>query len=147
MAFTGLGTSAFMGPFLHIYILWLHLYEDWHGNIIFKIFSSILKFICWVCFWKKLKCSLHAKSPQSCLHFLTLWTVARQAPLSLGFSRQEYWSGLVCLPPGDLPTSRIKAVSLISPALAGGFFTTSTTWDAHVLGGLLKVLQKPCPQA
>ena len=45
-------------------------------------------------------------------------------------------------PPGDLPTSRIKAVSLTSPALAGGLFTTSTTWESHVLGGLLKVLQK-----
>ena len=50
-----------------------------------------------------------------------LWTVARQAPLSLGFSRQECWSGLPCPPPGDLPDPGMEPGS---PALAGGFFTT-----------------------
>ena len=50
-----------------------------------------------------------------------LWTIACQAPLSMGFSRQEYWSGLPFAPPGDLPDSGSKHVS---PALAGGFFTT-----------------------
>jgi len=59
---------------------------------------------------------------------VTLWTVARKAPLSMGFSRQEYWSGLPCLPPGDLPDRGIELVSLMSLALAGGFFTTSTSW-------------------
>ena len=63
--------------------------------------------------------------------FATLWTVARPAPLSIGFSRQEYWSGCPCPPPGDLPDTDIKTVSLMSPALAGGFFTTSSTWEAH----------------
>ena len=53
--------------------------------------------------------------------------VAHQAPLSMGFSRQEYWSGLLCPPPGDIPNPRIEPVSLLSPAWAGGFFTTSTT--------------------
>ena len=61
----------------------------------------------------------------------TLWTAARQAPLSLGFFRQEYWSGLPCPPPGDLPNPGIKPASLTSPALAGTFFTTSATWEAH----------------
>ena len=61
---------------------------------------------------------------------VTLWTVAHQAPLSMGFSRQEYWSGLPCLPPGSLPDLGIEPVSLMSPALAGGFFTTSATWEA-----------------
>ena len=56
--------------------------------------------------------------------FGTPWTVAHQTPLSLGFSRQEYWSGLLCPPPGDLPDPGIKPTSLMSPALAGGFFTT-----------------------
>ena len=51
-------------------------------------------------------------------------TVAHQAPLSIGFSRQEYWSGLPCPPPGDLPNPSIKPVSLTSLALAGRFFTT-----------------------
>ena len=63
--------------------------------------------------------------------FATLCTVARLAPRSMGFSRQEYWSGLPCSPPGDLPNPGIKPASLMSPALAGGFFTTSTTWEAH----------------
>ena len=49
----------------------------------------------------------------------TLWTVARQAPLSMGFSREEYWSGLPCPSPGDLPDPRIKPASFKSPALAG----------------------------
>ena len=47
----------------------------------------------------------------------TLWTVADQAPLSVGFSRQEYWRGLPCPPPGDLPNPGIKPASLMSPAL------------------------------
>ena len=63
--------------------------------------------------------------------FVTPWTVACQAPLSVGFPRQEYWSGLPCLPPGHLPDPGIKPTSLISPALASGFFTTSTTWAAR----------------
>ena len=62
----------------------------------------------------------------SCVQlFVTLWTLMHQAPLSMGFSRQEYWSGLPYPPPGDLPNPRIKPMSLMSPALAGGFFTTS----------------------
>ena len=63
--------------------------------------------------------------------FETLWTVAcPRAPLSMGFSRQEYCSGLLCPSPGDLPDPGIEPVSLTSPALAGGFFTTSTSWEA-----------------
>ena len=58
--------------------------------------------------------------------FATPWTVARQAPLSMGFSRQEYWSGLPCPPSGDLPDPGIEPASLTSSALAGGFFTTGT---------------------
>ena len=64
-------------------------------------------------------------------HVLTLRTVPLQAPLSMGFSRQEYWSGLPCLPPGDLPDPRLEPEFLMSPSLAGGFFTTSTTWEAQ----------------
>ena len=51
----------------------------------------------------------------------TLWTIAHQAPLSMGFSRPEYWSGLPCPPPGDLPDPRAEPVSLMSPALASMF--------------------------
>jgi len=56
--------------------------------------------------------------------FATPWTVARQVPLSMEFSRQEYWSGLPFPSPGNLPDPGIKPRSLASPALAGGFFTT-----------------------
>ena len=56
--------------------------------------------------------------------FVTLWTVACQAPLSMGFSRQEFWSGLPFSPPGDIPDSGIKPSYLKSSALAGRFFTT-----------------------
>ena len=67
----------------------------------------------------------YAKSLQLCPN---LWNVAHQAPLSVGFPRQTYWSGLLFPPPGDLPDPEIKPVSLMSPALAGRIFTTSTTW-------------------
>ena len=56
--------------------------------------------------------------------FATKRTVAHQAPLSMELSRQEYWSGLPCPPPKDLPNLGFKPESLESPALAGGFFTT-----------------------
>ena len=58
------------------------------------------------------------------------WTVACQALLSMEFSRQDYWSGLPCPSPGDLPNSEIAPMSLKSPALAGKFFTASATWKA-----------------
>ena len=67
--------------------------------------------------------------------FATLWTAAHQAPLSMGFSRQEYWSGLQCCPSGDLHDPGIKPVSLMSPVLAGGFFTTGATWEAPCIHG------------
>ena len=62
---------------------------------------------------------------------VTLWTVACHTLLSMGFSRQEYWNGMLCPPPGDLPNLGLEPVSLMSSALAGGFFTTRTTWKAH----------------
>ena len=66
----------------------------------------------------------------SCVQlFAILWIVACQVPLSMGFSRQEYWSGLPFPPPGDLPDPGIEPLSLASPALAGRFLTTSTTWE------------------
>ena len=62
--------------------------------------------------------------------FVTPWTVAHQAPLSIWFSREEYWSGLPCPPPGNLPDPGINSKSLMSPALPGRFFT-SGTWQVH----------------
>ena len=63
----------------------------------------------------------------------SLWTETHQAPLSMGFSRQEYWSGLPFVSPGDLPDPGIKPISLRSPASACRFFTTSAIWEAHIL--------------
>ena len=62
--------------------------------------------------------------------FAIPWTVARQAPLSMEFSRQEYWSELPFPSPGDFPNPGIEPKSFMSPALAGRFFTTSATWEA-----------------
>ena len=71
--------------------------------------------------------------------FATLWTVAHRDPQSMGFSRQEYWSGLLCPPPGDPPNPGVKPASLMSPALAGGFFTTNFTWEVpHIHTHVLK---------
>jgi len=53
----------------------------------------------------------------------------------MGFSRQEYWGGLPCPSPRNLPHPGIKLASLMSPALAGGFFTTSTIWEAQICYG------------
>jgi len=63
---------------------------------------------------------VRAKSLSCARLFATLWTLAKQAPLSMGFSQQGYWSGLPWPPPGDLPDLGIKLVSRMSPALAGG---------------------------
>ena len=65
--------------------------------------------------------------------FATLWTVACQPPLSMGFSRQEYWSGFPWPSPGDLPYLGIESMSLMSPALTCVFFTAGTTWEAYEL--------------
>ena len=68
----------------------------------------------------------------SCVRFfVTLRMVACQDPLSMGFSRHEYWTMLPCPPPRDLRNLGFKPVSLISPALADRFFTNSTTWEAR----------------
>ena len=70
--------------------------------------------------------------------FATPWTVARQAPLSMGFSRQESWSGLPRPPPGDLPNPGIEPTSPMSPALQADSLRLShrgspRLWDKHVL--------------
>ena len=69
--------------------------------------------------------------------FVTLWTLARQAPLSMGFSKQAYWSGLPCPPPADLPHPGMEPASLTSPALAGRFVSTNATWEASISFQLL----------
>ena len=77
----------------------------------------------------------------SCVRlFATPWTVACQAPLSMGFSRQEYCSGLPFPSLGDLLDPGIELTFLVSPALTGNFFTTSTTWEALMNPQLLLLL-------
>ena len=78
---------------------------------------------------------------------MTPWTVACHTPLSMEFSRQEYWSRLLFPTPGDLPDSEIEPTSLVSPALAGGFFTTELPGKPVMMnnrviidGGFLKML-------
>ena len=76
--------------------------------------------------------------------FVTPWTVAYQAPLSMEFSRQGNWSGLSFSSPGDLPDPGIEIVSLMYPALAGMFFTTSTTWQIPKEGWAPKTMLSNC---
>ena len=71
-----------------------------------------------------------AKLLQLCPTLCGLMDIAG-ALQSMTFSRQEYWSGLTCSPPGDLPDPGIYTVSLMSPALSGRFFSTSDTWEDH----------------
>ena len=71
-------------------------------------------------------CTVHA---QVC-DFVTPWTLAHQAPLSMVFSRQEYWSGLPCPSPGDLPNPGIKPTSLASPGIGRQILYHCTTWEA-----------------
>ena len=63
--------------------------------------------------------------------FAIQWSIVYQAPLSMGLSKQEYWSGLPCPPPGYIPDPGIEPLSQASPVLAGRFFTASTTWEAQ----------------
>ena len=89
----------------------------------------------YTCITESLSCiakiNTHCKSVRVCAQllrsvrlFATLWTVARQAPLFMGFSRQEYWSGLPFPPPGDFLNPEVEPASPTFPALAGGFLTT-----------------------
>ena len=89
---------------------------------VFSQFSCSDEKLAWVLWQPSHACLLSCSSR---VRFsVTLWTVTLQAPLSMRFSRQEYWSGLLCPSPGDLSNPRIKLVSLTSPALAGKLFTT-----------------------
>ena len=88
---------------------------------------------------------MHAKSPQSYLTLFDPMDCSPSAPWFIEFSRQEYWSGLPCPLPGDLPDPGIEPESLMSPALADGFFTTNTTRrpDKHLKQWLLNPAGQP----
>ena len=72
--------------------------------------------------WKCMHACMLSHFSCVCL-FATLWTAARQATLSMGFSRQEYWRGLPCSPPGDLPDPRVRTCVSCGSFIVGGFFT------------------------
>ena len=75
---------------------------------------SILKAIIQLDYKCRARHTACAKSLQLCLTLCDPWSVAHQTPLFMGFSKQEYWSGLPCAPPGDLPNPQIEPVMLIS---------------------------------
>ena len=121
------------GPFIH------HQNQQWRvessGHITLTLLPSShllwLLTLClpfhflgsfWLC-WAHLACMRAQLLSHVCL-FVIPWAVACQAPLSMGLSRQEYWSGLLFPPPGDLPNPGVEPVFLMAPALAGAFFTT-----------------------
>ena len=110
------GFKGFGGKVFYIYSAMSHSPIPLHLSLHLLAFASACVLSCFTYVWL----------------FATLWTVALQGPLSMGFSRQEYWQhGLLFPPSGDLPNPGIKPTSLRSPALVGGFFTTSATWEAH----------------
>ena len=110
----------------HCHYLWNNLCWGYGWSETLYILCTVLR--CFSCVWL----------------FATLWTVPCQAPLSMGFSRQEYWSGVPCPPPGDLPDLGVQAASLASPALADRFFTTNATWGTlvHSNEGLIMLTRK-----
>ena len=115
--------------FIMVYDIYILLVQS--DNILLKIFA----FICLkdTDLWLFFIVSLTLFGIACCCFsrvqlFVTLWTVACQAPLSMGFSKQEYCSGLPFPPPRDLSDPGIELTSFISPALAGKYFSTSTTY-------------------
>ena len=106
----------------------LLLIEVWCENLRFR--SPDLEALATILYF-----CVHAKLLQLSWLFATLRTVPCQAPLSMGFSRQEYWRGLPCPPPGHLRNPGIKPTS---PALAGGFFTTEPSGKPIELKSLCK---------
>ena len=107
----------------HVYLWWIH-FDIWKNQYnIVKLKNKIKKKE--QCIYRNLfldKCAVCARSLSGVQLFATPWTVIHQAPLSMGFFKQEYWSGLPFPPPGDLPDQGIKPTS---PVLARGFFNTA----------------------
>ena len=85
---------------------------------------------------------MHANLLQSHLTHCVPMDCSPQGPLFMGFSGQEYWSGLPCPSPGDLPNPGIKYASVMFPAFTGGFFTTSFTWEAQYINSNNSIMTK-----
>ena len=114
----GGGSTLFYKVVMESLSVTLHLSRNWNDM------EQAMQIIMCV-----LSCFSHAQL------FATVWTVAHQAPLCMGFSRQEHWSGLPCPAPGQLLNPGIEPRPLPSPTLASGSFTTSTTWEAPQIIG------------
>ena len=95
----------------------MNLYNHHHSPILEHFWVCVCACVC------VLSCFSRAQL------FATLWSITCQAPLSMGFPRQEYWGGLSCPLPGDLPDPGMELEFLTSPALAGGFFTARVAWE------------------
>ena len=101
--------------------------EQWTGS---KLGKEYVECVC--CHYAYLTSMQSTCVPYHFSHvqlFASLGTVAHQAPLSMGFSREEHRSGSLYPPPRELPNPRIELASSMSPALAGRFFTTNATWE------------------
>ena len=99
-------------------VLKIHLETEYHS---WTPVSSLLVCVCMLSHFRRT------------WFFATPWTGACQAPLNMEFSRQEYWSGFWCPPPGGFPDPGTESASLKSPALTGRFSTTPATWKASLL--------------
>ena len=141
--------------FLHIFSSrkkTLHLkqmftFQDYHIHLLLQ-YHKVLSFgPLHIQSWKILLNPICVVSHFNCVQlFATLWTVAHQAPLSMGFCRQKYWSGLSC--PCQLQEIFLTQglnPPLISPALAVRFFTTSANWEAQILFDHQILMWKMCP--
>ena len=111
--------------------------EAWSAAI-----HGVTKSWTWLSDWTELNIVVTAQSLSRVQLFAGPWTVAHQAPLSMEFSRQEYWSGLPFPSPGHLPNPGIELMSLVSDALAGRFFTASATWEASYIAVIQKFFSK-----
>ena len=121
LPFKGLHTTPWPLPLPKPYLPATSSYKrSWRKRFYFEQSCTQLKYEL-----EKWQC----KSLSSVQLCATPWTVALQAPLSMGFSRQEYWSGWPCPPPEDLPDPGMEPVSLMSPSLAERFFTTRAIWE------------------
>ena len=113
-----------------IWLLWKNVY--WDFLPIFKLCCLGFLLLDYIRFWNIFWTCVLSHFNHVCLS-ASPWTVACQAPLSMAFSRQVYWSGWLCPSPGGFPDLGIEPESLMSPASTGCFFTISTTWEAPIL--------------
>ena len=125
-----------MGQDAMVFVLWmLSLSQLFHCISYIYLTKYLAHYILYIFIYKNIwlyMYNIYVRARSLQLYSDPLWapcTVA-QAPLSMGFSRWDYWGGLPCPPPGNLPNPGMKPELFMSPVLAGWFFTTSATWEA-----------------